>query len=74
MVLKIKKSTAHRLNCGFEGKDGEREATSGTETEIKITLWHLLSRTLPKMVLQKLLLGWDLSLEEAQQVGPRSYN
>ena len=33
-------------------------------TEIKITLWHLLSRTLPKMVLQKLLLGGDVSLEE----------
>ena len=66
------KSTALELNCGFEGNYGE--ATSGTVTDVKIIVWHLLSSTLPKMVLQKLLLGWDVSLEGAQQVAPRSTN
>ena len=71
-IAKIEKSTALELNCGFEGNYGE--ATSGTVTDVKIIVWHLLSSTLPKIVLQKLLLGGDVSLEEAQQVAPRSTN
>ena len=71
-IAEIEKSTALELNGGFEGNYGE--ATSGTVTDVKIIVWHLLSSTLPKIVLQKLLLGGDVSLEEAQQVAPRSTN